>query len=77
MSQRALRRAARAASVTAAQQCTALREMAAAAGNAAALLPWPEQLRARLAEADAAVKALLAVCQQPEGLAALEVRARL
>ena len=40
-------------------------------------LPWPEQLRARLAEADAAVKALLAVCQQPEAQAALEVRARL
>ena len=49
--------------------------MAAAAGNAAAPLPWPEQLQARLAEADAAVKALLAVCQQPEGRAALEVRA--
>ena len=51
--------------------------MAASAGSAAAALPWPEQLRARLAETDTAVKALLAVCQQPEARAALEVRARL
>ena len=65
----------RAALVTAAQQCTALREMAAAAGNAEAPPPWPEQLRLRLDEADAAVKALLAVCRQPEARAALEVRA--
>ena len=51
--------------------------MAAAAGDAAAPPPWPEQLQARLAETDAAVKALLAVCQQPEARAALEVCARL
>ena len=46
--------------------------MAAAARNAAAA--WPEQLVEGLAEVDKAVKALLAVCQQPGARAALEVR---
>ena len=45
--------------------------MAAAAARGA---PWHERLQARVADLERAAAALLAVCEEPEAAAALEVR---
>ena len=52
--------------------------MAAASAPAAGAPPgpWPVRLQERLEEAERAVAALLAVCEEPDARAALEVRVR-
>ena len=48
---------------------------AAAAAPGGAVEPWHERLQACMADLERAAAALLAVCEEPDAAAALEVRA--